>query len=69
MYRVILWGILALGLGGVPGGALAQEREAVSMLARCAQGPLEAGALSSYLTSAPESPLKERVKKACESKP
>lgn len=50
-------------------GALTPEREAVSMLAKCAQGQLEPSALSSYLSSAPESPLKERVKKACESKP
>jgi len=50
-------------------GVLSEEREAVSMLARCALGPLDANALAAYLGHAAESPLKARVQKACQSKP
>jgi len=52
-----------------PQGALREERAAVEMLARCAQGTAGPAQLSSFLESAPESPLKARVRAACKAEP
>ncbi len=49
-----------------PAGALHEEREAVEMLALCAQGAVPAPKLAAFLKNAPESPLKARVRSACE---
>ena len=48
-----------------PTGALREERAAVEMLARCAQGSASATSLEGFLSTAPESPLKARVRAAC----
>jgi len=52
-----------------PQGALHEERAAVEMLARCAQGAAGPTQLSSFLENAPESPLKARVREACKAEP
>ncbi len=51
-----------------PRGALRQERAAVEMLALCAQGKASSAVLTAFLESAPESPLKTRVRAACQGK-
>ncbi len=48
-----------------PGGAMREERVAVTMLARCAQHTAPGPMLQAFLASAPESPLKRRVREAC----
>ncbi len=52
-----------------PQGALREERSAVEMLARCAQGSASDAQLASFLEASPESPLKARVREACKAEP
>jgi hypothetical protein len=51
-----------------PDGALHEERAAVEMLARCAEGSASPTKLAVFFETAPESPLKARVRAACQGK-
>ncbi len=61
------WAVLEQHAERFPGGMLRLEREGLRVLCRCAGGPADDGqrAARSFVRSYPDSPLVDRVRRAC----